>query len=121
MKEIKLTKHCIEEYLNDNPKEKNPEKKLEKLFATMLSKSMKKEAKYRWRDDVCFMEFDNQRIVYKDYKIITYYRIYSPRTINLIYKTKNKVSQILELKPKKKKKTPTEIKNENREIYKKLT
>ncbi len=74
---IIVSKHAIEEYLNDNPKEKNPEIKLKYIFTNMLSKSKTKKAKFYVYQDrpASIIKYRVECIVYDNYNIITYYRI----------------------------------------------
>lgn len=79
MDKIKVTEHAIQEYLNDNPNSLVPEKCLKKKFMDFLSAVKRKEARYREREENWnrVIVFNDVAIVYKDYVIITYYRIYN--------------------------------------------
>ena len=99
MKEIKLTRHSIEEYINDNPNKKDPEWSLKSLFIFMLWKCKKKEWKFWWNDNIYTMEVWYERIIYTDdFKIITYYKFLSSKTIKLIWKIQCSILSTLQNK-----------------------
>lgn len=80
-KEIIITKHALEEYIKDNPLKKNPKRKLEYLFTEMLWKTKTKEAKFRrFENNTSIMIYKEQVIIFDNYVIITYYRLYDKET-----------------------------------------
>lgn len=88
MKLITCSKHSIEEYIKDNPKSRNPEKSLIFLFKDMLYY----KAKFHKWENANIIRYKDQAIVYKDYHIITYYRIIHLRTAQY----KRKIVAIIE-------------------------
>lgn len=80
-REIIITKHALEEYIKDNPLKKNPKRKLEYLFTEMLWKTKTKEAKFRrFENKTSIMIYKEQVIIFNNYVIITYYRLYDKET-----------------------------------------
>lgn len=96
-KEIIITKHALEEYIKDNPLKKNPKRHLECLFATMLLKTKTREATFRRFDDknASIMKYKWQVIIYNNYVIITYYRLYSQETREYRALQKSKISLLI--------------------------
>lgn len=97
MKEIIVTKHAIEEYLNDNPKEKNPEDKLKNSLCSFKQKIKYKKARYYhdYVKNTTVIRYRDEAIVYNENIIITYYRIISLRAKNIKLKINKKIWIIL--------------------------
>lgn len=134
MREIKVSKHCLEEYIIDNPKKKNPEKSVIYLFRRMLWESKRWNAKfYKYSDrEASIIRYKDQAIVYNDYFLITYYRIFIKEITDFKIKIVKQIDNILsweleksidnikkQLK-KKYKKRNIKILNENSRILKKI-
>jgi len=98
--EIIVTRHALEEYLNDNPKEKYPKIKLKCLYHSFKNKVRYKQAKW-WHDyikEATVIRYNNEAIVFNDKVIITYYRIISLNSSKLQNKIINKFKNILNWK-----------------------
>ena len=95
---IKVTNHSIEEYLNDNPKEKNPKVKL-----LMLYKKMSIERRNGWNIKRFYNKntwinkiiLKNQVIILSNFTIITYYKFLTEIVLDEINKIKVNIIAIL--------------------------
>lgn len=95
--EIKVTKHAIEEYLNDNSYEKNPEEKLKNILHSFKQKIKYKKARYYhdYVKNATVVKYRDEAIVFNKNIIITYYRIISLKARNIKLKTNKKCWIIL--------------------------
>lgn len=103
-KQITCSKHSIEEYIKDNPKNKTPEKSLIFFFIEMLKESKKGNARFHIYNDrnASIIRYKDQAIVYNNYHIITYYRIIHSSLSNVKNQTLKKIDMIFSWEAKEK-------------------
>lgn len=100
---MKVTKHAIDEYINDNPKcsRVNAELAILKEYNTATGYVRRRLAKswtnFEFKEPRTIIKYYNKWIVFTKTHIITYYLMFHRSIINYQYNRRKKVNKLINL------------------------